>query len=109
MRARILAGEEPGWLKVHPRRDYIVALCLATPPWVSTRAIRALDKRARHLSRVRGRRHVVDHVIPITNGYVCGLNWHGNMEILEEHLNQKKGNRWPPQLELLAEPEQLSL
>lgn len=110
MRARILAGDEPAWLRRHPRRAYIVQLNLATPPWANTQEIARLNKRARELTQATGVPHVVDHDIPITNKRVCGLNTPANLRIITAAANARKLNHWCEwHGELFGEPEQFSL
>lgn len=110
LRARILAGDEPYWLRHHPRRPYIRQVILATVPWSDVAAIRRLDKRARHKSQVTGNRWVLDHEIPITHKHVCGLNIPQNIRVIPATMNARKSNHWCEwHGELFSEPEQLSL
>lgn len=38
----------------------------------------------------------VDHIVPITSRYVCGLHWVGNLQYLDPLQNRIKNNRfWP--------------
>src|SRR5262245_55218785 len=74
LRRRILDGREPRWLRMHPRRQYIVAAVLATPAWVERADLRALACEALRLSQSTGVRHVVDHDVPLCHPDVCGLN-----------------------------------
>jgi hypothetical protein len=109
-RARIMRGDEPAWLKRHPRRAYIVQLLYATPPWVSRREIRRIEAAARRRSLKSGARHVVDHIVPLTHPRICGLNWHGNMQILPGRSNARKSNHWHDGLiNMFSTPEQFTL
>ena len=36
----------------------------------------------------------VDHIIPLISDNVCGLHCWDNLQILEEHLNYKKQNKY---------------
>lgn len=55
-----------------------------------------------HLSKLRtkvvGVRFVVDHMVPLRHPLVCGLHVEHNLEVIENHLNEKKGNRWWPDM-----------
>src|SRR6185369_6150056 len=98
------------WLKRHPRRNYIWQLALATPPWANMAEIRRLDRKARELTIQTGKKHVVDHVIPITNKRVCGLNVAANLAVIRSEVNARKSNHWCEwHGELFADPEQFSL
>lgn len=110
LRSRILAGDEPPWLRRHIRRGYIVRVILATPSWVNIAEIRRLDKKARALSARTGRAYVLDHVIPITHKRVCGLNVPANLAVVLAGVNAAKSNHWCEwHGELFAEPEQFRL
>jgi hypothetical protein len=72
--------------------------------------IRRLDRRARELTIQTGVPHVVDHVIPITNKRVCGLNVGANLAVIRKDVNARKSNHWCEwHGELFADPEQFSL
>lgn len=110
LRERVVTGKTPSWLDRHPRRAYILQLALATPRWANMAEIRRLDRRARELSRSTGKPHVVDHVIPITNRIVCGLNTPANLRVVLKAVNDRKGNRWCEwHGELFPHPEQFTL
>jgi hypothetical protein len=110
LRARLLAGDEPGWLRRHPRRAYIVQCVLATPPWTDLAQLRALGAKAKALSEKTGIPHVIDHEIPLTHKYVCGLNVPANLKITTRAANAAKSNHWTEAHgELFSEPEQFSL
>jgi hypothetical protein len=69
-----------------------------TPGWVDQCRIRELFAEARRLSMLTGIRHSVEHIVPLAGGTVCGLHWHGNMEVLPLRENLVKGTRWWPQM-----------
>lgn len=101
LRARIAAGDIPGWLQRHPRKTYIFAAVLSAPAWADRVAINALRAEARRLTCTTKVRHVLDHEIPINHPYVCGLTVPGNMRVVTYAQNAYKSNRWSPdQLEL---------
>lgn len=68
----------------------------ATPPWADRAAIRALYVEARRLTRETGELHVVDHIIPKINPFVCGLHVHQNMRVIHWLPNAIKGAAWCP-------------
>jgi len=110
LRARILANDEPAWLKKHARRDYIVQVHLATPRWYSRKEVVRLKQKAHELSKAKRRKYVLDHIIPLTHKRVCGLNVHHNMQIIDAGTNARKSNHWCEwHGELFAEPEQFPL
>jgi 5-methylcytosine-specific restriction endonuclease McrA len=110
LRARIIAGDEPQWLRIHIRRAYVIQCALATPPWLKRGDLRRLDEIAKEITRRTGKRHVADHIIPITHPYVCGLNVPWNLQVIPYQSNAAKSNRWSDdQMEMFTEPEQFSL
>lgn len=101
LRARLLVGDLPAWLLKHPRKSYIVAAVLSAPDWVDRAALNALRDEARRLTKATGVEHVLDHIVPLTHPYVCGLTVPWNMQIMTRLQNAAKSNRWnPDQLEL---------
>lgn len=110
LRARIIAGDEPQWLRLHIRREYVRLCALATPPWLKRSELRRIDDIVREITQRTGKRHVADHIVPITHPYVCGLNVPWNLQVIPYRANAAKSNRWcDDQLEMFAEPEQFSL
>ena len=74
-------------------------------------ALRAIEKRSRDRTIATGIKHVVDHIIALNRPDVCGLTVPWNLQVITKKQNDAKGNKihfWP-QLELLNEPEQLSI
>lgn len=103
MRRRILAGNEPWWVRQHPRRSYIVAANLSTPDWVDRKELYALHLAAKARSAQTGVEHVLDHIVPLSHTMVCGLTVPWNLRIVTRLQNASKSNRWnPEQLELFA-------
>jgi hypothetical protein len=40
--------------------------------------------------------HDVDHIVPLTSKFVCGLHCEANLQYLPSRVNQSKKNRyWP--------------
>lgn len=96
------AGTPPEWLLSHPRRKYIYAIVLGTPPWISREDLEPFYTRAAILTESTGWKHTVDHIIPLNHPLVCGLNVPWNLQVLTWEQNQAKGNKFcPDQLELL--------
>lgn len=101
LRARLLAGESPSWLMKHPRRQYIVTCVLASVYWGDRKAIQELRNKARYLTLTTGVRHVLDHEIPISHKYVCGLHIAENLRVVPAAVNAYKSNKYSPdQMEL---------
>lgn len=110
LRARIIAGDEPDWLKKHSRRAYIVQATLARPTWVTAAMLRPLEQRRKLLSRIHGVEFVMDHDIPLTHPYVCGLTVPANLVLMPRAANANKGNTWAPdQMRLFTDVQQFSL
>lgn len=96
LRARILSGDEPAWLKVHPRRSYLVAVIRATPTWSNLAHLEALSTMSKILTWVYGVEFVCDHIIPLNHPRVCGLNVPENIQLLTRAQNAAKSNSWNP-------------
>lgn len=113
MKLRILAGNVPAWMRGHIRSDYIIKCYLSAPLWVHTRDFNALREEAKQLTEATGRKHVLDHKIPVTHTGVCGLTVPWNIRVIPEGPNAAKSNKWhPDQMEFYLAPrdvEQLSL
>ena len=54
--------------------------------------INEMYKHCELLIQMTGVSHQVDHVIPISNKYVCGLHHYLNLQVLTEKANRAKGN-----------------
>ncbi len=104
LRARLLSGDVPAWLDKHRRRDYIIAVCVASPPWVDRKALFVLRDKARLETLRTGHLHVLAHKVPVTHPRVCGLTVPQNLEIKHWYKNLSEGNRWDED-----ESEQLEL
>lgn len=102
LRDMVLAGLPPPWLYLHPRRRYVEQKILATPPWVTHRAMLELHIRKLQISEDSGIKHTLDHIIPLNHPMVCGLNVPWNIQIVPHWHNARKSNRFSPeQMELL--------
>lgn len=109
-RARLVRGERVDWIENHKRAPYVRAGYLALVPWADRKRIEELYAEARWRTSVTGRRHVVDHRIPLCRRDVCGLTVHNNLRVVEYSVNARESNTWSERcLELFDVPEQLSL
>jgi len=59
---------------------------MAIPKWVDKNLVNDMYLEARYNGM-----HV-DHIVPICGKNVCGLHWEGNLQLLPEKENLKKGN-----------------
>ncbi len=107
LRRRILAGDEPRWLREHRRYRYVRQATLARVPW------RDRKKIAKIYADAHQRGLHVDHIIPLCHPYVCGLTVHNNLRGMPRGPNAAKGNKWHPDQHeawpLDPEPHQLRL
>lgn len=103
LRALLLKGFEPNWLRLHPRKRYIVACVLASVPWPGEREkVMALRAESRRMTEATGVEHTLDHIVPLNHPYVCGLHIAHNLRVVPWTVNASKGNNFhPDQLDLL--------
>lgn len=110
LRKLLLGGTEPAWLTKHPRRSYIVAAVLASPPWVRAKHFKSHEERRRLLIERGHEKHVLDHIVPLTHHKVCGLNVPWNVRVITARENALKSNTWVDEEDtLLPRHEQLRL
>lgn len=76
---------------------------LATPSWENRRKTLDIINNA----RTNGKH--VDHIVPLNSSFVCGLNWHGNLQLLDGAENSRKGNRYWPNMPNTKDPELLKM
>lgn len=71
---------------------------LATPCWLTVEhdhAMKDMQMTAQMLRR-SGLDFHVDHIVPLMNGRVCGLNVPWNMQVIPASINFRKNNKlWP--------------
>lgn len=73
-----------------------LALEQATPQWADLKLMLNLYEEAQVISASTGVSHHVDHVVPLTSKYVCGLHCEANLQVLPGAENISKSNRrWP--------------
>lgn len=95
LKARIMEGDIPEWLRKHPRRSYIQAYVLSVPLSLlpsDLHALRVLAYRAACLSEMTGEPRVLDHTIPLNHPRVCGLTVPWNLTIKTAKANASKSN-----------------
>lgn len=68
---------------------------LATPKWINIEDIRAMEKRARELSKQSGTQFQCDHFYPVQSDVVTGLNVPWNIQIITAEENHAKSNKMP--------------
>lgn len=64
----------------------------AIPNWFDADKVTAIYAEALRL-RAMGQEVEVDHIFPISGRDVCGLHWHGNLQIIPTTENRSKGNK----------------
>lgn len=65
----------------------------AVPPWADHQRIKLVYQRAEDATLLTGIPHVVDHIVPLNGRTVCGLHWHGNLQVLTAEANLRKSNK----------------
>ena len=68
----------------------------ASPPWITLedkRQIKEMYLEARRLSKQHGELYVVDHIVPLRNERVCGLNVPWNLRVITQKENLHKSNK----------------
>jgi len=91
------------WRQNNPHKDaaagkrYNARSYLATPPWAEEQLelVKTIYLMRNYLNELWGTNFVVDHVVPLHNDVVCGLNCWDNMQLLDSSLNNVKGNKYP--------------
>lgn len=83
------------------QKRWIIQRIVATPPWACFRQIREVYREADVKSIALGKKHVVDHIVPLNHPRVCGLHVAWNLQVITDLQNGAKSNNWcPEQLEL---------
>ena len=73
------------------RREERVAR--ATPSWVNKKELLIIYKKAEELRKKTNIKYEVDHIIPLVNDKVCGLNVPLNLQLIPEEQNRRKANK----------------
>ena len=103
-----LSKSNPIWLATQNEDDvenphykrsirYYKRLYLAWPDWADVGAMAEIYRECKRL-RTLGRDYMVDHIVPISHPYVCGLHNEFNLQILTSTENLSKSNHWWPDM-----------
>jgi len=65
----------------------------ATPAWVTNADLQVYYAEARRLTDLTGIQFEVDHIIPVTNKKVSGLNVPENLQVIPAYENRRKANK----------------
>lgn len=71
----------------------------STSPSIKAKILK-LYIEAQILNLTKRGKHEVDHIIPLSHPYVCGLHTIDNLQILSKTKNQNKGNDFTPYREV---------
>jgi hypothetical protein len=88
---RIYQANKPRKLLDYYRREERVAR--ATPSWVNKKELLIIYKKAEELRKKTNIKYEVDHIIPLVNDKVCGLNVPLNLQLIPEEQNRRKANK----------------
>lgn len=90
----LATGKLPAYLERNPRRDYIERIVRASLSNIRPGDFRHHINERRWKSLVTGKRHVLDHIVPLNHPRVCGLNVPWNVQVIPADTNAKKSNHW---------------
>lgn len=79
------------------------------PKWYDDDLMRNVFVQRNIIRESTGIDHEADHIVPLISPYVCGLHWHGNMQIILASENASKSNRYWPDMPNTSDPELISL
>jgi uncharacterized Zn finger protein (UPF0148 family) len=65
----------------------------AVPLWADADITKSLYHLARIYTDALGNEIHVDHIVPLQSDFVCGLHWHGNLQLLPGLENRMKSNQ----------------
>lgn len=94
VRAALLSGDVPHWIKRSKRKRYISAIIISTPPWVDRDALKLIQYNCRCISELTGVPHGINHCVPLHHPLVCGLTVPWNLEIITAKRNNALSNHW---------------
>ena len=86
---------QPRWLSAEHNRGkgsaaYWTKIYWATPPWLT----RSMADQMKAIYESAGPAEHVDHIVPLKNALVCGLNVPWNLQVMEAKKNMSKSNLW---------------
>ena len=64
------------------------------PAWEDASAIEAVYEESRRISESTGIPHHVDHIVPRSGKFVCGLHTVANLRIITAEENNRKNNKF---------------
>lgn len=80
------------------RAKYRAAKMRAVPSWADLNKIKEIYKTCEEMNKNSdGIKYVVDHIIPLQGKNVCGLHVEYNLQIIAEHTNLQKSNKFNPE------------
>lgn len=75
------------------------------PIWYDESAVDLIIQQRDELTESTKIIHNIDHIVPVISDFVCGLHWHGNMQILTKSENSAKSNLIWPDMPDTSDPE----
>ena len=96
------AANNKAWGRANPDKIRIknakryIAKKQRTMAWSDLEAIEAIYAKARHLTKVTGVTHEVDHYYPLQGKLVSGLHVETNIQVITRHANSVKGSTFKP-------------
>jgi hypothetical protein len=90
------------WRENNPEKSYALVAqrrakrLQAMPPWLSKKQLEEIQniyRVCKKVSQTTGKKHHVDHVIPLQGNNVCGLHVPWNLAIIPARLNLSKSNK----------------
>lgn len=89
-----LTAEEKKATQRAATRAYQARKRKAYPKWVKKSDMVSYYIEAEKLTLETGIKHEVDHIVPLSNKYVCGLHVPANLQVLPMHENRHKRNKF---------------
>lgn len=71
-----------------------IMIAFATPGWANQDKMKEVYRERDKTTAGTGIQHHVDHIIPIVNNLVCGLNNEFNLQVLTKTENLRKSNKY---------------